>query len=337
METEATTTGDEMKQLDARLKELKQIVATVGFIGTTMSTGRHSDLRDRPAVSASADGFRYGSASANASASARTSNVSLASTGPRVSPSYRDIIRSASSPAVGASSSPSRRGDLRGAASTSSRELPQDRGYSHAAAASSSRYPRSDWGQDASGAAVGGASPASPLRSPSLSPARSPPKSSMRTSSNSASNSHSNSNGHRVRLDSSRSPLEFSAGAGADLDTSRLSVDFEQALEQMLTSINQGAAADAPVPVQEIPTAAAGRVNHYRPASATGRSRVDSSRADVGYGAIAGAGATQSGAVNNNKSSTRISSLQRVDDRMLELKQEKDRLRRLLMNRVEDL
>lgn len=282
-------------------------MSTVGFTTKPAPAYRSNERADTLTFS---EGMLYGGASS-----------------PRADSPHRENFRS--SPPADSSSSPNRRGDLRSSASY--REPPV---VSRANLDSKFKRNEQTW-KDAP--AVGGPSPASPLRSPSLSlsPSRSPPRPSVRFGS--GDDTHET---NRRRTDSrSRSPLGFSAGgAGADLDSSRVSVDFEQALEQMLTSLNQGASADAPVPVQEVPSASAGRVNHYRPVSAPATSnRAGGSRAEVGYGGYGAAAGTAASMGSSTSSTARISSIQRVDDRLLELKQEKERLRRLLMDRVEDL
>jgi hypothetical protein len=104
-------------------------------------------------------------------------------------------------------------------------------------------------------------------------------------------------------------------------------VDFEQALEQMLESIN--ADPGLHVPVQRGPPSG--------PSGASGFALGGSSGAFTGTGFSSG---TSTGAAANGRgvtSTTRTASLQRVDDRLNELKAEKERLRRLLMSRVETL
>jgi hypothetical protein len=111
------------------------------------------------------------------------------------------------------------------------------------------------------------------------------------------------------------------------LDDSRVSVDFEQALEQMLVSIN--ADPDLHVPVQRGPVSGSSSASAFVLGGSSGTFSGTGFSTGPSGGAVAGGrGVT---------STTRTASLQRVDDRLNELKVEKERLRRLLMSRVETL
>jgi len=149
-----------------------------------------------------------------------------------------------------------------------------------------------------------------------------------------------------------------SGGTGAG-DTSRLSVDFETALEQIFSSIDE---LNIPVTTTSTTTTAAA-ASDSNPASSSSSSSSSSSlaaetaavlstpttMATAGTGSAsrgrgsAAATTTTATAVRTTPSAdasvatTRITSLARVDERLDELRSEKERLRRLLMERMEQL
>lgn len=112
-------------------------------------------------------------------------------------------------------------------------------------------------------------------------------------------------------------PAHEETGGGGDLDNSRLSVDFEQALEQMLVSISNDP--DLHVPVQQQSSSV----------------HTDAMR----FGSTVGSSSTRlhSNGGGQKDLTVRTASISRVDERLQELKTEKERLRKLLMSRVETL
>ena len=260
LETETAETERQLRQLETRLRELKQI--TVGIYST--------------------QGSRTGGSTATKS--------------------YSEPGLSTFSPSLGGSNfSPGRSCESSQFHQRPAPSSPVRRG-------GETRF------RGAPGLVVGESRPASPLRSPSLSPSHSPVgRSGARSGGNS-------SPGRRVSFPGEAGMDMCSPGA-ADADASRLSVDFEQALGQVFSSSSGQHDADAHVPVQQVAPLV----------SSTSRS----AHAFLGFGASLGR--EEERPRGGSRVTVQTSSLRRVDERLDELKVEKERLRRLLMSKVESL
>lgn len=115
--------------------------------------------------------------------------------------------------------------------------------------------------------------------------------------------------------------MDMCSPGAADADASRLSVDFEQALGQVFSSSPGHHDADAHVPVQQVAPLV----------PSTSRS----AHASLGFGTSLATGEERPR--GGSRVTVQTSSLRRVDERLDELKVEKERLRRLLMSKVESL
>jgi hypothetical protein len=126
-------------------------------------------------------------------------------------------------------------------------------------------------------------------------------------------------------------------GTAHDLDSTKLSVDFEGALEQMLASIHSGDLLGDQLRQKEKQQQQQQQQQQQK--ERTSASSSSSRRRDLDPVPVLQqqSPSPTRALASASSSSSRISSLRQVDQRLEELKQEKLRLRRLLMDRVQDL
>lgn len=318
LESENKSAEESRRQLDARMRELKLIVRTVGFGGSTANTEGVSAPRSTGSGSYATEAFMSNDAPKEAHrSSADFQRKTFSHSGSGSGDSPRDVP-SLQSPALAASS------PRRGRVNWSEGDATRPR-------ATASASPVGRGGR-------GNTSPARLLRSPSLSP-RSPAKSPLRvnttlgtnhlnrsTSNNSYSSNYTGSG--RARPMSPLSMVYHAAtAAAADLDTSRVSVDFEQ----VLSSATSTGPAGEFVPVHDLPAPPSRQSVRYGSTSTNHLGSSSSSRGLFGASGSGGTGGTNSTGINTNAMG-RGAKLESVDQRLHELKMEKERLQRRLLD-----
>jgi hypothetical protein len=316
LEADNVRAEQQLRQQEVRLRELKQIISTVGFGGSSYTSGGisgpSSGVYDAPVSSFShSRGSRGGSAGAASQRSGAGAEVggigrfSPPSSGrytasvPATSTAYASDTGAAAQPR---STSPARRGSADAYNPT----------YNyHSAGAIPSEI-------------TGSRSPATPLRSPSPLPSPTRLHSPM---------SRQNASPRRVSFPPSDQVFSVEE-EDRDLDNSRLSVDFERALDHVLTSQGPERGQDLHVPVQSAPSRGSVR---YAGAAVSNSLGSTLGSGSVGSGFAASGVVSAFGGGNPPGLTLHTASLHSVDARLSELKAEKERLRKLLMSRVETL
>ena len=296
LEAENKTAEESRRQLDARMRELKLIVRTVGFGG---STANAEDVR-APRSTGSGSYATFASERDDRPKEAHRFSHSSTGDSPRDVPSLQ-------SPALAASP-----GRGRGRVNWS------ENNHTTRPRATASASPTGRGGR-------GNASPARLLRSPELSP-RSPAKSPLRVNTTLGTNNrHHTSNTNSSGRSRPMSPLSMvynaAAAAAADLDTSRVSVDFEQ----ILTSATSSGPAGEFVPLHDLPAPPSRQAVRYG-----SNSNMTGSRSGGLFGTTGTGSVTSSGTGTNTMA--RGAKLESVDQRLHELKMEKERLQRRLLD-----
>jgi hypothetical protein len=314
LEADNARTEQQLRQQETRLRELKQIISTVGFGGSSYTSagmsGPSSGVYDAPVSSFSQSrGSRSdsaGAASQRSSAGAEVGGIGRFS--PPWSGRYTAPVATST------------------AYVTDSGAAAQPRSTSPARRGSADAYnPTYNYhGAGTMSGAAAGRSPATPLRSPSPLPSPTHLHSPV-----------SRQNGSPRRVSFPPSEQVFSVEEeDRGLDNSRLSVDFERALDHVLTSQGPERGQDLHVPVQSAPSRGSVR---YAGAAVSNSLGSTLGSGNVGSG-FAGSGAVSAfGGGNPPGLTLHTASLHSVDARLSELKAEKERLRKLLMSRVETL
>jgi hypothetical protein len=315
LEADNARTEQQLRQQETRLRELKQIISTVGFGGSSYTSGGmggpSSGVYDAPVSSFShsrgSRGDSAGAASQRSGAGAEVGGIgrfSPPSSGRYTAPvptstAYASDTGAAAHPR---STSPARRGSADAF----------HPGYNYHGAGTVPSW------------AAAGCSPATPLRSPSPLPSPTRLHSPM---------SRQNASPRRVSFPPSDQVFSVEE-EDRGLDNSRLSVDFERALDHVLTSQGPERGQDLHVPVQSAPSRGSTR---YAGAAVSNSLGSTLGSGSVGSG-FAGSGAVSAfGGGNPPGLTLHTASLHSVDARLSELKAEKERLRKLLMSRVETL
>lgn len=315
MEVETKSAEESRRQLDARMRELKLIVRTVGFGGG--NTAAAEDIR------------------APRSAAGSGSYTTYASEGEdRPRETYRSSSRDFERKAFSHSSTGDSPRDVPSLQSPALAVSP-GRGRVNWSESNNAGRPRATASASPTGrGGRGNASPARLLRSPLLSP-RSPAKSPLRVNTSLGANnlhrqpSTTGSSGRSRPMSPLSMVYNAAAAAAADLDNSRVSVDFEQ----ILTSATSSGPSGEFVPLHELPMPPSRQSVRYGGGSSSGNTHLGGSRSSGLFGTTGtGAGSASSSHSGTTGTTIRGAKLESVDQRLHELKMEKERLQRRLLD-----